>query len=110
MQQGAPISPPDNLSQETLPYRLDSIMGKWNEMKGMFAQAMECIKTLKEQGDTRNEKICSATYSKAEQEWLEYDYDGACSALNSIIAKCPEPSIAIILGLILLPFLHARRR
>ena len=107
---GAPISPPDNLSQETLPYRLDSILDKWDEVKGMFAQAMECIETLKEQGDTRNEMICSATYSKAEQEWLEYDYDGTCSALNSIVAKCPEPSIAILLRLILVPFLHARRR
>jgi protein tyrosine/serine phosphatase len=88
--------------------RLEKIIGAvehFDEIKAIFAQASECIETLKEKGDTRNENICRAYYSNAESTWEECDYQATQSTLNNIITKCPEPTFLTILGLILLPAL-----
>ncbi len=96
------------LAGSVLP-RVSSVYENWDEVQDMFTQAMECIETLREQGDTRNENMCTAFYSQSEEKWADYWYGATASTLSNIIAKCPEPLSLTLLGLILLPFLCRRR-
>jgi hypothetical protein len=90
--------------------RIIEVMEHWDEVEAMFAQASECIETLKKKGDTRNEKMCEAFYSNAVGTWEQHDYKATYPVLSSIIARCPEPMhLLTLLGLILLSALRRRR-
>jgi hypothetical protein len=103
--EGYPLKPPQNLSKETLPYRLDFVLEKWDEIQDMMAQATECIETLKAEGNTRDAAISGADYDRALKAWAEYEYDSTRGYLEKITAKCPEPMFIPALSLVLLTLL-----
>jgi hypothetical protein len=84
---------------------VSSVYDNWDEVQAMFVQAAECIETLRQAGDTRNEKMCSAFYAQAESVWAEYDYVAAHTKLGNMIAKCPETAQPALLSLLVVSFL-----
>lgn len=106
---GFPYTANRTLVGSVLP-RVSSVYENWDEVQDMFAEAWACVETLKEQGRTRDETMCRAFYSQAEEKWADYWYDGTCSTLDRIIAKCPEPLILSLLGLVSFLIVCRRRR
>jgi hypothetical protein len=95
---------------DTIVTDLDYATKYWDEIHEMFPQANQCIETLKASGNTRDEQICRAFYSKAVGSWDNYHYEATRNMLDNIIVKCPEPMILLIFYLILLPALQRARR
>jgi hypothetical protein len=105
---GFPYTANRTLVGSVLP-RVSSVYENWDDVQDTFAEAWACIENLKEQGDTRNEKMCMAFYSQAEERWAEYFHDATVNSLNTIIAKCPEPLALSLLGLVTFLFVYGRR-
>jgi hypothetical protein len=90
---------------------LDLLADREPVVESMFVQAEECIEILEVEGEPRDVNIAKADLSRAEKAWwTDMDYDTTCSTLDRISAKCTEPVIVSVLGLISLPFLCRRRR
>jgi hypothetical protein len=104
--EGFPPYPPTNLSQESMPYRLDFLMENWDRIQDMLAEATQCIETLKAEGNTRDAAIAAADLSRAKEYWCEgMQYDDTVAFLDKVSARCPEPAFLAVLSLALLPIL-----
>jgi hypothetical protein len=74
----------------------------------MFSQARFCVETLRSEGDERKVAISTADLSRAEKAWWsDLDYEATCTALDNIMARCPEPVLPL-LSLLVLPLLLHR--
>jgi hypothetical protein len=81
----------------------------WEEIPCMFAQASDCIETLKQEGTDQEVWVSNYDYTKAVDAWAQYDYGTTRQRLQRIIDRVPEPTLLTILGLILLPALLRRK-
>lgn len=89
-EKGFPYTANRTLEEKVLSVVLP-VLGKWNEVQGMFSRAEECIQTLEGQGEEREATIATADLERAGKAWEAYDYRATRIALNRAIAQCPEP-------------------
>ena len=87
---------------------LTAMLDHWGEIQAMFVQANQTIKTLEEEGRTRDLLQSKPDYERAEEHWGQYDYEETKNSLQRIIDRVPEPRLAALLFLIVLKVLRLR--
>ena len=86
-----------------------ALAGLWDELFEMFTTCAARIEQARQDGAAdRTIMMMEGYYTQAESKWKAYDHVYAQMYLEKILAM-PEPTVALVLGLIFLPALLRRR-